>query len=176
MVMIGNMAKRAPRVNEGAPRKYDRKEALARLIVLMSTGLNISEACQADGMPSADSIHQWVLHDEELLSLYMRAQQAWCLAQNKKIIEIADDETRDQVPDGKGGFKSDNTAVNRDNLRVRTRQYLMGKWFPRVFGEKIEAQHTGKDGAALQVIINVNTKQQKIDGATPKQIGHESEE
>ena len=176
MVMIMNMAKRAPRVNEGAPRKYDRKAVLARLTEYLSTGMSVDKACQEDGMPTPQMIHLWVTEDDELFELYMRAQRAWTVFQAQDIIKIADDQSRDVILDAKGNQRSDNTAVNRDNLRIKTRQYLMSRWFPKVFGEKIEQQVTGKDGAALQVVINVNTKQQKIDGATPKQITHESEE
>lgn len=174
--MIRIMGKIDGRRNNGRPFKYDRIKVMKRLVQYMSAGMTLKEACQQPDMPNQAVILEWVTFDDNITELYLRARRAWSLYQAEKIVEIADDESRDQVPDGKGGFKSDNTAVNRDNLRVRTRQALMSRYHPKVFGEKIEQQVTGKDGAALQVVINVNTKQQGQIGATPKQITHESEE
>lgn len=71
------------------------------------------------------------------------------------IDQIASNETRDLQPDGKGGFKSDNTFVNRDRLRIDTKKWIMCKRMPHIYGDKIQQEVTGKDGKDLIPVLNI---------------------
>lgn len=163
MVMIRDMG------NKGRPRKYSRIPVMNRILEAMAKGDRCLEDIleQEEGLPDSVTIYEWIGEDTEeahhIASIFSRAQELWCRAQLRKTLEIADDQTRDVVLDAKGIPRSDNTAVNRDRLRVGARQWAMAKLAPKIFGEKIEQQLTGKDGAGLTVMINVNTKQKQIE-------------
>lgn len=126
--------------------------------------MHIGEACKQEGMPNEDVIFLWAIDSEEIFGELTRAQELWCLYQSKKIIEIADDQSRDQQPYSRynsktgelieEGTKSDNTAVNRDALRIKTRSYLMSRWMNRLFGEKSQMELSGKDGGPLIAVVH----------------------
>ena len=152
----------------GRPKEYNRKEALERFRAEMAKGTrNMEQICQDPGMPCPESIYLWVQEDDELFKIFMRAQELWCLAQREIIIKIADDESRDYyeiehtrtLKDGSQQIskqkQSDNTAVNRDRLRVMARQWAMAKLAPKLFGDKVTTEHTGKDGEPLIPVLNI---------------------
>lgn len=77
-----------------------------------------------------------------------------------KIMQHALNESRDQVPDGKGGFKSDNTAVNRDRLIIDTKKWLMAKMQPKKYGDKVQQEVTGADGKDFIPVLNISLKKE----------------
>jgi hypothetical protein len=168
--MLIHMAKRG----EVRRVKWDRVAALERLDELMvehNCEWSIERLClhYVEELPSHSVIYGW-LEDDQCNQLFTRIQERWCRAKVSEILSISDDTSRDLQPFKRfnrhgdiveQGTKSDNTAVNRDALRVKARQWAVAKLMPKIFGEKIEQQITGKEGAALQVVINVNTKKPK---------------
>lgn len=146
----------------GRPQEYNRKEVLERLRDKMATGVSMQVACEDEGMPDRDSIFLWVQENDELFGIFMRAQELWCLAQKEVIIEIADNESRDYYeieetktsPNGTTTVskrkQSDNTAVNRDNLRVKARQWAMTKLAKKHFGEEVKNELTGPNGGPIK--------------------------
>lgn len=138
----------------GAPRKYDRRKVLNYICQAMARGDRcLEDICKDDGLPAVENIYLWVNEEteegEELFKIFMRAQQLWCWAQNDRIIKIADDESRDIILDAKGNQRSDNTAVNRDKLRITARQWAMTKLAAKHFGDKVSQEISGPDGGAV---------------------------
>lgn len=139
----------------GAPRQYDRKAVLEKICIEMAKGDRcLEDICRDDpDMPCVENIYLWTAEDtdegQELFKIFMRAQQLWCWAQNDRIIKIADDQSRDVIIDKDGNPKSDNTAVNRDKLRVTARQWAMTKLAAKHFGEKVTQELTGAEGKDL---------------------------
>lgn len=163
----------------GRPFKYDRKKTLLEIETLMTEGRpgGLPTACRAiDPKLNPGMIYAWVLEEEregkstELNEILTRAQRAWCYMQAWEQIDISDDESRDvrtikksyQKRDGTvitvEEEQSDNTAVNRDRLRVNARQWAMAKLHKKLFGEKVEQEITGPNGSALNVVVNVVPK------------------
>lgn len=145
-----------PKHPGGAPRQFDRKAVLMRLCEFMARGDRpLDKICEEEeGFPTSEQIYLWVTKDEELYRIFTHAQELWCWAQRERIIQIADDQSRDISPDG----KSDNTAVNRDKLRVAARQWAMAKLAPKLFGDKISQEITGANGTPLIPELNINIK------------------
>lgn len=149
----------------GAPRQYDRRAILERFRVEMAKGdRNMEQICSDPGMPCKESIYLWVAEDDELFNIFLRAQELWSWAQRDIIIQIADDQSRDIIEneietssgDTRIERRSDNTAVNRDRLRVLARQWAMAKMVPKFFGEKVTNEHTGPDGERMPApVINL---------------------
>lgn len=162
------MAKRGP------PFKYDRKAIMLELLSEMSKGDRCMEAIveQAKHFPGLTTIWEWKDEDPELADILLRAQELWCRAQMRKTIEIADDQSRDilEVQESyvnkKGELKtyikttSDNTAVNRDRLRIGARQWAMARLAPKIFGDKLQQEIAGKDGERLNIQVTVSEKRE----------------
>lgn len=147
----------------GRPQVFDRPAVLGRLVIEMAKGDRPLELiCKDEGMPTPESIYLWISEDTEesrqLFKIFSRAQELWCWAQREIIIKIADDQSRDiienEIETDSGAVRierrSDNTAVNRDKLRVGARQWAMAKLTPKLFGDKITQEHTGEGGGPVQ--------------------------
>lgn len=139
----------------GRPQAYDRKAVLNYISTEMAKGTrSLEDICKDDAMPCVESIYLWVTEDteegRELFKIFTHAQGLWCWAQKEQIMKICDDESRDYYVDDKGIRRSDNTAVNRDRLRVQTRQWAMNKLLSKIFGDKVTQEHTGEDGGPIK--------------------------
>lgn len=146
------------------PKKFDRQAVMLRLLDEMAKGTRtLNQICDDPDMPNAGTIYLWAHEDELLSEILTRAQLAWCFAQNGICIQIADDDSRDVLEEtietDAGTItrrRSDNTAVNRDNLRVKARQWSMAKLAGKLFGEKQEVEHSG--AVSVTPVINLTTK------------------
>lgn len=151
----------------GRPKAYDRKAVLNYIKNEMAKGDRcLQDICTDHDMPSRECIYLWVSEDtqegRELFNIFRECQELWCWAQKDIILKICDDDSRDILEDVKhvekedGTIaeyvtrKSDNTAVNRDKLRVETRKWAMNKLLPKIFGDKVEQQLTGPEGGPIQ--------------------------
>ncbi len=70
----------------------------------------------------------------DLTARYYAAQRQWAMREATKLIDIADDDTKDTLPGPKGGEIPNMAAVQRSRLMIETRKELMGDWAPRLFG------------------------------------------
>lgn len=161
----------------GAPRKYDRKQVFLEILFHMSKGDRCLEKIledEPDKFPCPQDYWDWQRADtdeaRELSDISLRAQELWCRAQTRKMMEISDDDSKDVMEVEESFIKdngevvrrirktSDNTAVNRARLRVQARQWAMAKLAPKVFGDKQQLEHTGKDGGAFSIQVNITGK------------------
>lgn len=164
----------------GAPRIYNRITVLERIRDELARGdRTMDQICQDPGMPDRASVYLWVSEGTEesqrLYDILKRGQELWCLAQQDQIIKIADDQSRDIMETDymtRGGEvrrvrTSDNTAVNRDRLRVMARQWAMAKLAPKVFGDRAAVEVTGANGAPLMPAISINIASAPVVGISP---------
>jgi hypothetical protein len=80
-----------------------------------------------------------VLDDVEgFAAQYARARLVGYHTMADDLVEIADNPATDAV------------AVNRDRLKVDTRKWLLSKALPKIYGDKLTAELTGKDGGAIK--------------------------
>lgn len=115
-------------------------------------------------MPAASTVFGWLAGSNEKLRPFMeqyaraREMQADCLVD--EILEISDDGTNDWMErrseDEKGagvgtGWILNGEHVQRSRLRVDSRKWFASKVFPKKYGDKIQAEVTGKDGGPIQV-------------------------
>lgn len=105
-------------------------------------------------MPSEPTVRLWAIEDREGFSAhYTRAREAGYLAMADELLEIADDGTNDWMErknrDGSTVEVENHEVLNRSRLRVDTRKWLLSKALPKVYGDKITAEHSG------QVTINL---------------------
>ncbi len=73
-----------------------------------------------------------------------------------ELLQIADDATSDitklESDDGREVVNHEHIA--RSKLRVDTRKWLLSKCLPKVYGDKLLNEHSGPDGAPIEVQDN----------------------
>jgi hypothetical protein len=103
-------------------------------------GNTLKVICRDEGMPAESTVRLWALDDVEgFAARYARARMVGYQTMADDIIEISDNP------------ETDPAAVNRDRLKVDTRKWLLAKALPKVYGDKVTAEVTGKDGGPLKV-------------------------
>jgi hypothetical protein len=107
-------------------------------------GETLKAICQDQGMPADSTVRLWVLDNVEGFSeQYARARLVGYHTMADDIIEIADNP------------KTDAASVNRDRLKVDTRKWLLAKALPKIYGDKLTAEVTGKDGAPIEQPVSM---------------------
>jgi len=103
-------------------------------------GETLRAICQGHDMPADSTVRLWVLDNVEgFAEQYARARMVGYHTMADDIIEIADNP------------ETDAAAVNRDRLKVDARKWLLSKALPKIYGDRVTAEVTGKDGGPLQV-------------------------
>lgn len=106
-------------------------------------------------MPSEASVRQWAIENREGFSTqYAQARELGYQTMADELIEIADDGTNDwmlrQDKSGQTQEVVDSEHINRSRLRVDTRKWLLSKALPKLYGDKLSAELTGKDGGPIE--------------------------
>jgi hypothetical protein len=105
----------------------------------LTEGETLKVICKGKGMPAASTVRLWVLDNlEGFADLYARARLVGYHTMADELVEISDRKAVDAA------------AVNRDRLRVDTRKWLLSKALPKIYGDKLTAEVTGKDGAPFE--------------------------
>lgn len=105
-------------------------------------------------MPAPSTIINWVMENREGFSeRYAKAKDVAAQILAEEIIEIADDNSRDEIPilDDAGneiGTKANAEFINRSRLRVDTRKWVLSKLLPKKYGDKLLLPE-GADGQQL---------------------------
>ena len=121
-----------------------------RVCELVAGGMSVNKACEEDGTPSRRTFYLWLEGGEsELLHSYARALETRTELQVEEIIEIADDTSRDKEMVN-GVEVIDHEHIARSRLRVDARKWTASKMLPKKYGDKIQQEHTGPNGADLR--------------------------
>lgn len=155
----------------GRPSKYT--AALAEEILRrMREGQSASSICKLEHMPDWSNLMRWVAKMPEFRDKYAEARECMIDHWVMSAYDIASDDTRDLInsievtdsPKGRTVKKkrvSDNTASQRDRLRVDTILKVAAKMSPKKYGDIQRLEHTGKDGERLNINVTVNAKDNK---------------
>jgi hypothetical protein len=142
---------------KGPPSLYN--EALAEAICdRLADGESLNAICKSEGMPSERTVRTWArTPDHPFSPKYARARELGYLKLADELLEIADDGTNDWMKrtgkDGEDlGWAVNGEHIARSRLRVDTRKWLLSKCLPKVFGDRITAEHTGSDAVPVRLI------------------------
>ena len=80
---------------------------------------------------------------------YTRAREAQAVIWAEEIISISDNYIDPSLDN-----KEAHAIVARDRLRVEARKWVCCKYYPRVFGDRVEHKHGGSDGNPIQVQVS----------------------
>jgi hypothetical protein len=133
---------------QGRPSTFT-AELAAVICGKLSEGQTLREVCRDESLPSESTVRGWALDDREGFSAqYTRAREIGYLAMADELLEVADDGKNDWMErrddEGKASYVLNGEHVQRSRLRVDTRKWMLSKALPKVFGDKITQEHTGR--------------------------------
>jgi hypothetical protein len=128
------------------------KEICARL----AEGESLRAICASDNMPHESTVRSWAIDPEHPISTHYRAaREIGYHKMAEEMLEISDDGSNDWMErnygdDKPAGWVANGEHVSRSKLRVETRKWILSKALPKIYGDKITAEHTGPEGAPLE--------------------------
>ena len=122
---------------------------------LIADGNSLRAICLLDDMPAKSTVFKWLAEQPTFSDQYARAREAQADSLADDILEIADDGKRDTYTDSDGNERTDHDVIARSRLRVDARKWLASKMAPKKYGDKMQQEITGKDGAPLLTGIEV---------------------
>lgn len=138
---------------KGRPSLYT-EELGEKICARLADGESLNSICKDDGMPSERTVRTWALDKNHPFSpKYAQAREIGYLKMADELLDIADDGTNDWMvrerEDGSSTELVNHEHIQRSKLRVDTRKWLLSKMLPKVFGDKVSTEVTGKDGKDL---------------------------
>jgi hypothetical protein len=125
-------------------------EIADQILQMMADGIS-SPKIAAQLKISESTIYAWIIDDYEGFGQkYARAKHIVALRWADEISDIADHKRDDYVMNEEGKMVLDMEAVARSRLRIDTRKWLLSKVLPKVYGEKVITEITGKDGGPIE--------------------------
>jgi hypothetical protein len=126
-------------------------EIAEQILQMMADGMS-SPKIARELKISESTIYAWIIDDYEGFGQkYARAKHIVALRWADEISDIADHKRDDYVMNEEGKMVLDMEAVARSRLRIDTRKWLLSKVLPKVYGERIITEITGKDGGAIEM-------------------------
>lgn len=149
---VADVARRVGRPrNQGFRRTGTYTPEIAdQILQMMADGIS-SPKIAAQLKISESTIYAWIIDDYEGFGQkYARAKHIVALRWADEISDIADHKRDDYVMNEEGKMVLDMEAVARSRLRIDTRKWLLSKVLPKVYGEKVITEITGKDGGPIE--------------------------
>lgn len=124
---------------------------MARLIKIfeqLEEGVSLSECCRQKGAMSRSRVLAWVEQDQDVQDRYARARERGHDALADKLLRVADTPvqgstvTIEKRADGTTTKTVNRDAVEHRRLQVDAYKWLLSKWSPKKYGEKLDIQHT----------------------------------
>ncbi len=102
-------------------------ELLAAICEAIGNGMSLRKFCAQEGMPSAQLVCEWLAKDKSFAEQYTRARERQADGFFDEIVDIADTEEDPQ----------------KARVRIDARKWVAGKMRPKVYGEKVDVEHSG---------------------------------
>lgn len=140
---------------QGRPSSYT-PELAKEICTKLANGRTLRDVCRDEGMPAEATVRLWALEDREGFSAqYTQAREIGYMAMADELVEIADDGTNDWMERQNSDGTTGDTVLNgehiqRSRLRTDTRKWLLSKALPKMYGDKVTQEITGKDGGAIE--------------------------
>lgn len=128
----------------------------------IASGKPLVKICESDSLPEPRSIYRWLRENEDFRHNYEMAKDDMADYMADESIDISDNQASqavlvDDVPlvlDGKPVMSVSAASVAHAKLRIETRKWYASKLKPKKYGDKIQQEVTGADGAALALAVN----------------------
>jgi len=138
-----------------APVRYSPQLAES-ICARLAEGESLNAICKDAGMPHESSVRGWVLDDHDgFATKYTRARELQAHKLAEEILQIADTTELGvkTVHKATGAETTEGDMIEHRRLRVDARKWYLSKVLPKVYGDKLQAELTGKDGNPLAVLL-----------------------
>lgn len=112
----------------------------------IADGRSLRSICNEPGMPNKATVFRWLAGNEAFRDRYARARDAQADAIFDEILDIADDASNDWMErrgEEDSGWVVNGEHVQRSRIRIDARKWMAGKLRPKVYGDKLDVEHTG---------------------------------
>lgn len=138
----------------------------------ISEGLSVRAVSRLPGMPVYETIMKWVLRDPEFRERYQMAKTVGYQDVVERLRKVAK---------GEEGYSTGD--VRRDQLVVELDKWVLSKWDPHTYGDRVAVEHSGSvEVAAPLAMEQINVMLEKalqlasmklIPSQQPKIIEHD---
>lgn len=112
-----------------------KQESFDYIISEIVSGKSLRYALDTNGMPSSQTFYNWLEEDEEKSKQYARACESRELLLLDEILLIADKQGEDVIETDNGPITNHN-IIQRNNLQIEARKWVLGKLNPSKYGNK----------------------------------------
>ena len=116
-------------------------------------GKSLRRICTAPNMPAASTVYKWLNAHAAFVEQYARAKEVQADVLAEQIIDIADDGSNDTYTDDDGNERTNQDVIARSRLRVDARKWYASKLAPKKYGDKLQQEVSGLDGAPLGFVM-----------------------
>lgn len=112
----------------------------------IANGESVREICRSEGMPSMSAVFRWLQEDKAFQEQYAHAKEVGAEVLADELLDIADDGRNDWIERNdkdNPGYVFNGEAARRSQIRIDARKWLLGKLKPKVYGEKLDLNHSG---------------------------------
>jgi hypothetical protein len=127
----------------GSPLTYTPELGEEICMAIATTSEGLAKLCKLyPHWPNPNTIYEWRIKIKEFGEMYARAKQNQVEVLVDEILTISDDSSNDYIPNDEGKLVYNSEHVNRSRLRIDSRKWFAAKLAPRVYGDKVENNHT----------------------------------
>ena len=108
----------------------------------LSIGKSLREACRLVDGAKVPTVLLWVDQHKEFAEQYAQARARGYQLLADELLSIADDGSNDTYMTDNGPTTNQD-VIARSRLRVDTRKWMLSKMLPKVYGDKIDHEHSG---------------------------------
>ena len=120
-------------------------EIAETILERLGDGEGLIAICRSEGMPTAGAVRYWVSQDHDgFAARYAQARARGLEHLADEILELSDEANRDVKVNQDGREIVDYEVVARSKLRVDSRKWLLSKLMPKVYGDKLDLNHSGE--------------------------------
>ena len=127
-------------MTQGRPSDYS-DEIADQICDMLIDGKSFVQIAETEGMPSRSTIHRWQASNDEFATKCARARELQADYMDHKILKTADECTVD--------------TAQADRVKISAYQWRAEKLNPKRYGQKVQAEHSGPDGGAIQTSVTV---------------------
>lgn len=117
------------------------------ILTRIGKGQSVVEICADDWLPSQSTLYKRLAADAEFAKRYACAREVQADTIFDEILQIADDARNDWMErqgEDSAGWIANGEHIQRSKLRIEARKWMAGKLRPKVYGEKLELDHSGE--------------------------------
>ena len=122
----------------------ERDKVFLDIIQQIELGRSVKSILDDESCPiDRSTFYNWLNDNPERIEAYKKATDIRADYIADEVLEIADDTSRDYYYDVNGNRQQSMVAVNRDTLRIKSRQWAASTMNPRKYGSKVDLTSGG---------------------------------